>query len=140
MSASNPLHALADLGQSVWLDFIRRSCARGRYDRAAGARGRSRGMTSNPAIFEKAIADGREYDEPLGRLVRSGEDRAEDSTKRLRSPTSAQAADILAAGLPSDAWRDGFVSLEVSPELADDAARHARRGAPTLATWSTVRT
>lgn len=120
MSASNPLHALADLGQSIWLDFIRRRSLEDGTIARLVREDRISGMTSNPAIFEKAISAGREYDEPLSRLVRSGEDRAEDIYEALAIDDIRAAADVLLPVYHQTRGRDGFVSLEVSPELAED--------------------
>lgn len=121
MTATNPLHALADLGQSVWLDFIRRSWLEDGTISRLVREDRISGMTSNPAIFEKAISGGREYDEPLRRLVHAGEDRAEEIYEALAIDDIRSAADLLAPVYQRSGGRDGFVSLEVSPELADDA-------------------
>jgi transaldolase len=120
MSAANPLHTLESLGQSVWLDFIRRSWLEdGTIARLIRDDGLS-GMTSNPAIFEKAISTGREYDEPLARLVRAGEDRPEEIYEALAVEDIRAAADLLLPVYHATEGRDGFVSLEVSPELAND--------------------
>lgn len=121
MSAPNPLHALTELGQSVWLDFIRRSWLEdGTIARLIREDGLG-GMTSNPAIFEKAITAGREYDEPLARLVRAGEDRPDEIYEKLAVEDIRAAADLLLPVYHRSGGRDGFVSLEVSPELAEDA-------------------
>jgi transaldolase/glucose-6-phosphate isomerase len=120
MSESNALHDLHRLGQSVWLDFIRRSWLEdGTVARLIRDDGLA-GMTSNPAIFEKAISSGREYDEPLARLVRSGEDRPEEIYESLAVADIRAAADLLLPVYHRSSGRDGFVSLEVSPELAND--------------------
>ena len=120
MPPANPLRELESLGQSVWLDFVRRSWLEdGTIARLVREDGVS-GMTSNPAIFEKAISTGREYDEPLARLVRSGEDRAEEIYEALAIDDIRAAADLLLPVYHATAGRDGFVSLEVSPELAND--------------------
>ena len=130
MPSTNPLRELESLGQSVWLDFIRRSWLEdgtiARLVREDGVRG----MTSNPAIFEKAISTGREYDEPLASPVRSGEDRAEEIYESLAVDDIRAAADLLRAFTTRREGRDGFVSLEVSPELAQRRRRDAARGAP----------
>jgi transaldolase/glucose-6-phosphate isomerase len=120
MSETNPLHELNRLGQSVWLDFIRRSWLEdGTIARLVREDGLA-GMTSNPAIFEKAIASGREYDEPLARLVRAGEDLPEEIYEALAVEDIRAAADVLLPVYHRTEGRDGFVSLEVSPELAND--------------------
>jgi transaldolase/glucose-6-phosphate isomerase len=120
MPESNPLHDLHRLGQSVWLDFIRRSWLEdGTIARLIRDDGLA-GMTSNPAIFEKAIAAGREYDAALARLVHSGEDRPEEIYEALAVADIQAAADLLLPVYHRTSGRDGFVSLEVSPELAAD--------------------
>jgi transaldolase/glucose-6-phosphate isomerase len=122
MTAGNPLHALAGLGQSVWLDFIRRSWLEDGTVERLIQDDDLRGMTSNPAIFEKAIAHGREYDPQIRALVANGERRPEAIYEEVAVADIRQAADLLAAVYRRTHTRDGYVSLEVSPELAEDAA------------------
>ncbi len=120
MSASNPLHALAGLGQSVWLDFIRRGwLADGTLERLIREDG-LRGMTSNPAIFEKAIAGSGEYDDQIAELVAGRVSDPKTIYESLAVRDIQQAADLLSPVHRASHGRDGFVSLEVSPELADD--------------------
>jgi len=120
MSASNPLHALAGLGQSVWLDFIRRGwLADGTLERLIREDG-LRGMTSNPAIFEKAIAGSSEYDDQIAALVAGRVSDSKAIYETLAVTDIQRAADLLSPVHRASHGRDGFVSLEVSPELADD--------------------
>ena len=112
------LNALHEAGQSIWLDNIRRSTfASGELKRliAAGVRG----MTSNPTIFEKAIASGNDYDGQLQELVSSERDR-----NRLFEAIAAEdirhACDEFRPLYDSTGGGDGFVSLEVSPGVAHD--------------------
>ncbi len=122
MTAGNPLHALAGLGQSVWLDFIRRSwLEEGTVERLI-REDDLRGMTSNPAIFEKAIAQGREYDSQISAIVARGDRDALAVYEEVAVADIRQAADLLAAVYRRTHCQDGYVSLEVSPELAEDAA------------------
>ena len=122
MTAGNPLHALAGLGQSVWLDFIRRSWLEDGTIERLIADDDLRGMTSNPAIFEKAIANGREYDAQISAIVARGERRSLAIYEEVAVADIRQAADLLAAVYRRTHCQDGYVSLEVSPELAEDAA------------------
>ena len=122
MPAENPLHALAGFGQSVWLDFIRRSWLENGTVERLIAEDDLRGMTSNPAIFEKAIAHGSEYDEQIGALVGGGVREPLEIYERVAVDDIRRAADLLSAVYRRTHVRDGYVSLEVSPELAEDAA------------------
>jgi transaldolase / glucose-6-phosphate isomerase len=116
--ATNPLKALLSYGQSMWLDYIRRDLiTSGSLKKMIDEDG-LRGMTSNPAIFEKAIADSSLYDDMLKTLasrmiwIRRG------AMSRLRFATFQDAADVLRPVYESSKFRDGYVSLEVSPLLA----------------------
>ena len=125
MTASNPLHALAGLGQSVWLDFIRRSWLEDGTLARLITEDDLRGMTSNPAIFEKAIANGREYDSQIAEIISRPSDFPPTPVAVYEEVAVAdirQAADLLAAVYRRTHTQDGYVSLEVSPELAEDAA------------------
>lgn len=122
MTAGNPLHALAGLGQSVWLDFIRRSWLEDGTVERLVREDDLRGMTSNPAIFEKAIANGREYDAQISAIVARGELQPVAIYEEVAVTDIRQAADLLAAVYRRTHCQDGHVSLEVSPELAEDAA------------------
>jgi len=114
------LSQLSDLGQAVWLDYIRRSFIRDGGLRALIDQG-VRGVTSNPAIFEKAIAGSDDYDEDIKRLA--GEDTSViDIYEALAIEDIRQAADLLRPLYDRTNARDGYVSLEVSPTLADDTA------------------
>jgi transaldolase len=116
-----PLQALAALGQSIWLDFIKRDLIEsGELARRVGT-GELTGMTSNPAIFEKAIAGSTDYDRLLAEAAR---DRADTKTvyERLAVRDIRDAADALRPVYDATKARDGYVSLEVSPHLAHDTA------------------
>ena len=71
---NNPLQALAALGQSLWLDYIRRDLMAGGELRRLIAEDGLRGMTSNPAIFEKAIVESHDYDDDIRALALAGQD------------------------------------------------------------------
>lgn len=116
---SNPLRQLALLGQSVWLDYIRQSLiSSGELQRLINEDG-LRGITSNPAIFEQAIAGSREYADLIGDLRARRLD-AVSTYETLAIRDIQEAADLLRPVYDSSKHRDGYVSLEVSPLLAHD--------------------
>lgn len=116
----NPLLQLKQHGQQAWLDNLSRTLLNdGHLARLVEEDGLS-GVTTNPAIFHKAIADGRYYEDDLARL-REQPLSAEERYEQLVIPDVQRACDLL---LPT--WREshanaGYVSLEVSPTLAHDA-------------------
>ncbi len=112
------LHQLADLGQAIWLDYIRRSFITS-GDLQALIDDGLRGITSNPTIFEKAIAGSTDYDDDLHRLVDDGES-VEEVYEALTLDDIQQAADLLRPVHDATDGADGYVSLEVSPNLAYD--------------------
>jgi len=118
-TAVNPLKALASYGQSVWLDYIRRSLiTSGELQRHIEEDGLA-GVTSNPAIFEKAIAGSNDYADKLARLNASDLD-AKGIYEEIAIGDIQDAADILKQVYTASRGRDGYVSLEVSPALAND--------------------
>jgi transaldolase len=124
----NPqLQALAEAGQSVWLDNIRRSMFASGELHALIDLG-LRGMTSNPTIFERAIGSGTDYDAQLRAL--SGESDPGTLFEALAIDDIRQACDAFRPLYDASPGGDGFVSLEVSPLLAKDtqgtieAAKH----------------
>lgn len=118
---ANPLLALKALGQHVWLDNLSRTLLReGGLLRLIGEDGID-GVTSNPAIFQKAIASSPYYAEDLARL-RAAELGAEAIYEGLVIPDIQAACDMLWPDYVASAGEFGYVSLEVSPELAHDAA------------------
>jgi transaldolase/transaldolase/glucose-6-phosphate isomerase len=116
------MNDLLALGQSVWLDFIRRAMVRdGRLE--ALVRQGLRGLTSNPAIFEKAVAGGDEYDDDLRSAIRAHPDANGAALFEVVAIQDIrEAADLLRGVYESSGGRDGFVSLEVSPHIAHDSA------------------
>jgi transaldolase/glucose-6-phosphate isomerase len=118
-NAINPLRALADQGQSVWLDYIRRNLlTSGELARHIEEDG-LRGMTSNPAIFEKAVAGSTDYKDLL-EAPDSAALGAKALYERIALRDIRDAADVLAPLYQKTGKRDGYVSLEVSPFLAYD--------------------
>jgi len=126
----NPLLDLAKLGQSVWLDYIRRSLiTSGELKRLIEQDGLA-GMTSNPAIFEKAITGSTDYSDALQELQKRTDLDAMGIYEILAIKDIQDAADALSPVYDRTKKRDGYVSLEVSPFLATDTEgtiRDARR-------------
>ena len=113
----NPLQSLQDLGQSVWLDYLRRSLiSNGELKRLIEEVG-LRGLTSNPSIFEKAIAGSSDYRDMLEAPESQGID-AKVLYERIAVRDIQDAADVLQPVYLGSKRRDGYVSLEVSPRLA----------------------
>ena len=119
---ANPLRALHALGQSVWLDDIRRAwLVDGTLARLIAEDG-VRGVTSNPAIFEKAIAQHHDYDAAIAAAVRRGLD-AGAIYEELVLEDIGRAAELLRPVHEQSRGGDGFVSIEVSPHIAHDTRR-----------------
>ena len=115
----NPLQALQDYGQSVWLDYIRRGLlTSGELARMVKDDG-VRGVTSNPAIFEKAISGSTDYRELLEELASLCQD-AKTLFELVAVRDIQDAADVLRPVYDASDGRDGYVSIEVSPTLARD--------------------
>ena len=115
----NPLQALRDHGQSVWLDYIRRSLlTSGELARLIREDG-LRGVTSNPAIFEKAITGSDDYTETLRALAPRYQD-AKALYEQVAIRDIRDATDVLRPVYEETERRDGYVSFEVSPHLAHD--------------------
>jgi transaldolase / glucose-6-phosphate isomerase len=133
--AANPLTQLQTFGQSIWLDYIRRDLLQdGELQRLITEDG-LRGMTSNPAIFEKAIAGSTQYQDFLDSLADRTDLDAKGRYELLAIRDIQDAADLLRPVYQSTKKRDGYVSLEVSPYLAHDtngSIAEARR------LWKTV--
>jgi transaldolase len=116
----NPLVKLHELGQSIWLDFIRRDMlAPGGKVQQLIERDGLMGITSNPAIFEKAIDGSQDYDDDIRTLATAGKS-VEDIYETLTVADVARGADLFRGVYDETDGRDGFVSLEVSAHLADD--------------------
>src|SRR5881296_3554255 len=118
--AINSLKDLQKFGQSIWLDYIRRSLiTSGELQRLIDEDG-LRGITSNPSIFEKAIAGSTDYTAALATLEQAGDGDAMDIYEHLAIEDLQRAADTLRPVYDATGGRDGFVSMEVSPYLARD--------------------
>ncbi len=116
---NNPLKQLGALGQSIWLDYIRRDLIAAGGLRRLIVEDGLRGMTSNPAIFEKAIAESHDYDEEI-RAMALEEKGAEAIYETLSQRDVQSAADEFRPLYDSTDGNDGYVSLEVNPHLAHD--------------------
>ncbi len=115
--SNNPLKSLGALGQSVWLDYIRRNeLTSGHLKELIDNDGVS-GVTSNPTIFEKAIAGSTDYDAEIRKLVEAGEVTAV-IFETLETQDIRAAADLFRPLYDRTEGRDGFVSIEVAPTLA----------------------
>ncbi|MCR4300110.1 MAG: transaldolase [Sulfuricaulis sp.] len=123
---SNPLLKLKALGQSIWLDYIER----GMFDSGELAhlikRDGLAGITSNPAIFEKAITGHEDYDAEIARLARSARD-ATEMYETIVLEDIGHAADLFLPVYERTKTRDGYVSIEVSPHLAHDADKTVKQ-------------
>jgi len=116
---ANPLTQLQSLGQSVWYDNIDRAqLASGQFQKMLTEDGVV-GVTANPTIFEKSISSGHAYDEQISQLIKEGK-----STNEIYEAVVIQdirtVADLLRPTYDRTNGLDGYVSLEVSPELAND--------------------
>ena len=116
---TNPLVRLGQLGQSPWYDFITRDLiASGELARLIAEDGLV-GMTTNPTIFEKAVASGNSYDGDIRRLAGEGYTSAE-IFEAIAVADLQTACDLFAPVYEGAAGHDGLVSIEVSPALAND--------------------
>src|SRR5918999_2810155 len=110
---------LRDAGQSIWLDYIDRSLlVSGELERDI-AEGWLTGETTNPTIFEKALAEGHDYDEQLAGAPRTLS--SSELFELIQTDDVRSACDLFAGVYESTGGADGFVSIEVSPALANDA-------------------
>jgi transaldolase len=114
---NNPLKSIQPFGQSIWLDYIRRSFINnGGLQKMIDEDG-LRGVTSNPAIFEEAIARSDDYWDTIRTLAQSGQS-SEEIFLALAVEDVQRAADLFKGVYESTNALDGYVSLEVSPSLA----------------------
>ncbi len=117
---TNPLIALRDAGQAVWLDYLHRKILEDGELKRLIDRDGLRGMTSNPSIFEKAIGEGDAYDARLKALLAERDAEIGELYERLAIADIQDAADQFRPLYDSLSGADGYVSLEVSPYLAMD--------------------
>lgn len=122
---TNPIDEAMALGQSIWYDGIRRSLlTSGDLERMVTSEG-LRGMTSNPSIFKAAITGSSDYAEAIAELRRSGSTEAKSAYESLAIADIRAAADIFRPAFDGTGGADGYVSIEVSPELAHESAATA---------------
>jgi transaldolase / glucose-6-phosphate isomerase len=115
----NPLVQLRECGQSPWYDYIRRGLITSGQLQTLIDQDGLMGMTSNPTIFEKAIAGSKDYDEALRQAASELND-VKQIYERVAIKDIQDAADVMQSVYRSSKGRDGYVSLEVSPDLAFD--------------------
>src|SRR5690348_6390824 len=125
----NPLKQLQEYGQSVWLDYIRRDLLTGGGLKRLRDEDGLRGVTSNPTIFDKAIAGSADYDESLRSLLaKDPHASAENMFDHLEIEDIQMAADILRPVYDETGGADGFVSMEVPASMAHDTAATVSEG------------
>jgi transaldolase/glucose-6-phosphate isomerase len=117
---ATPLQRLGEHGQSVWLDFISRELVTTGQLEHRVAEENVTGLTSNPTIFQKAIAEGSLYDDQIRELIDAGIDDPMDVFTELAISDIQHAADILRPVHERTSGADGYVSLEVPPALSHD--------------------
>jgi transaldolase len=133
-NGTNPLFKLLEQGQSVWLDSIQRGQIRSGELKRLIETMALRGETSNPSIFQKAIVGSSDYDDDIQALLAQGKDTLAIFEKLATDDVRA-ACDVFRPLYEETNGGDGFVSIEVSPHLADDTAgtiQEAKR------LWATV--
>ncbi len=134
-TATNPLKELLKCGQSMWLDYIRRDLITSGKLKTLIEDDGLRGMTSNPSIFEKAIAESSLYDDMLKSLSTRDDLDTKGRYEQIAIRDIQDVADLLRPVHQESNFRDGYVSLEVSPLLAhktQETIEEARR------LWKTV--
>lgn len=117
----SPLQLLQNYGQSIWLDYIRRSLITSGELKRMIDEGEIVGVTSNPAIFQKAIAGSSDYDSALNNQVNDLD--AMSLYEELAISDIQATADFLLPVYQRTRKRDGYVSLEVSPYLSNDTEK-----------------
>ena len=125
----NPLRSIAALGQSIWLDYIRRTLITSGELKRLVDEDELRGVTSNPSIFEKAIAGSTDYNDILTELARE-KSQPWEKFERIAVRDIQEACDVLRPLYDREQGRDGYVSMEVSPLLAhktSETIEEARR-------------
>ena len=116
----NPLRQLEACGQSLWLDYLKRSLIEKGGLRALIERDGLKGITSNPSIFEKAIGESDEYKGALKKFEAQADHSISEIYEHLAIADIRAAADMLRPVYDQTQGRDGYISLECSPYLAND--------------------
>jgi transaldolase len=117
--AKSKLHELSERGQSVWIDSVSREWVRGGFLEQLMREDAVVGVTSNPTIFQKALAEGDWYDEQLREVLRD-EDDLKEVFYRLAATDIGEACDLLRPVWDAGDGKDGYVSIEVDPTIAYD--------------------
>lgn len=117
--SENPLQEIHNYGQSIWLDFIRRHMLRSGELADLIEKDGVRGVTSNPSIFEKAIAGSSDYDDAIRKMAQADKS-VNETYDQLTTADVQAAADLFRPLYDRTDGGDGYVSLEVSPHLAHD--------------------
>lgn len=126
--AKNPLIELEGFGQSIWLDYISRELIDSGQLHRLIKDDHLKGLTSNPSIFEKAIAKTNDYDDAIEAIIRKDPFNAKAVYENIAIKDIQDTADFLRPVYESLKGVDGFVSLEVSPHLAFDAQGSIEEG------------
>ena len=132
---ANPLVEVQKFGQSIWYDNIRRGIITSGQLQSMVDNDGLLGITSNPAIFEKAVVGSHDYDQAIKALVGQGVASSVDVYERLAMEDIQWAADVMHPVYMRTNARDGYVSFEVAPSLANDTkgtVEYARRA------WATI--
>ncbi len=124
--AQNPLQALGEHGQSVWLDFISRELVTTDQLQRYIAEDNVTGMTSNPTIFQKAVQEGTDYDEQLRQLVQAGLVSPDELFLGIAISDIQRAADTLRQVYDRTGGADGLISLELVPAVGHDTEASIR--------------
>ena len=117
--AKSRLHELSELGQSVWIDFLSRNLVKKGELARMMREDAVVGVTSNPTIFQKAISAGDAYDEQLREVLKNERD-SKEVFIQLAARDVGDALDLLRSVWDEGGGKDGYVSIEVDPNLADD--------------------
>jgi transaldolase / glucose-6-phosphate isomerase len=117
-----PLNALTAAGQAIWLDYLHQDILKSGELKRLIAEDGVTGLTSNPSIFEKAIGDGEAYDARIARLAAAGKTDTKGLYEAIAIGDIQGACDQFRPAWDALKGRDGYASLEVSPELANDTA------------------
>ena len=131
----NPLKQLEACGQSPWLDYLKRSLIEKGELRRLIERDGLKGITSNPSIFEKAIGESEEYKGALKQFQAQGDHGISAIYEHLAIDDIRAAADVLRPVYEQTQGRDGYISLECSPYLANDTEATV---AEALRLWAAV--
>jgi transaldolase/glucose-6-phosphate isomerase len=131
----NPLKQLEACGQSPWLDNLKRSLIETGALSAMIGRDGLKGITSNPSIFEKAIADSGEYEDALRQFQTKADRSVAEIYEHLAFADIRAAADVLRPVYDATGGGDGYISLECSPYLANDTAATIAEG---LRLWAAI--